>query len=87
MDRFIYQGLQERYAEEASTSGANRSGSDIEPLVTNEQLAMERRNLQEVEQLLKSVDKVLKYFLLTAFTARSSYCRDGTMSCNQRWFV
>lgn len=67
MDRFIYQDLQERCAEEASTSGADRSGSDIEPLVTNEQLTMERRNLQEVEKLLKSVDKVLKYSFLLFF--------------------
>ncbi|KAG0557311.1 hypothetical protein KC19_11G119200 [Ceratodon purpureus] len=60
MDRLIYQDLQERCAEEASTSGADRSGSDIEPLGTNEQLAKERRKLQEVEQLLKSVDKELQ---------------------------
>lgn len=71
LDRFIYQDLQERCAEEASTSGTDRSGSVIDSLMTNEQLAMERRNLQEVEQLIKSVDKVLKYFLLSTFTARS----------------
>lgn len=59
MDRFIYQDLQERCDEGDSTSGADRSGSVIEPLLSNEQLALERRNLQEVEQLLKSVDKVL----------------------------
>jgi hypothetical protein len=65
MDRLIYQDLQERCAEEASISGVDRSGSEIESLSTNEQLAKERRKLQEVEQLLKSVDKVLEYFLLT----------------------
>jgi len=72
--------LQERCAEEASTSGADRSGSDIEPLITNEQLAMERRNLQDVERLLKSVDKVLKCFLLTGFIAWIYSYRDGITS-------
>lgn len=63
MDRLIYQDLQERGAEEASTSGAS---FNAELLITNEQLAAERRSLQEVEQLLKSIDKVLGYLLPTA---------------------
>lgn len=88
MDRLFYQDLQERCAEEASTSGVDRFGSDIESLSTNKQLVKERRKLQEVERLLKSVDKVLECFLFAAFTAVSSYCRDDAMILiNSGWLT
>lgn len=60
MNGSIYQNLQERCAEEASTSGADRFGSDLEPLSTDGQLAVERKILHEVDQLLKTVDKEMQ---------------------------
>nr|XP_024356431.1 uncharacterized protein LOC112272673 isoform X2 [Physcomitrium patens] len=60
MDRLIYQGLQERSLEKTIINEAGRFRPDIRPSSTNEQLAVERENLQEVEQLLKSVDKEMQ---------------------------
>lgn len=87
MDRLIYQGLQERSLEKTIINEAGRFRPDIRPSSTNEQLAVERENLQEVEQLLKSVDKVFERLCFTAFAVGSSYCRHGSIGSDQVCFT
>lgn len=66
LDRSIYQDLQWRSAEEVSTSGSmwDAKAQDLSvleraALTITDKLATERRSLKEVEQQLKSIDKVL----------------------------
>lgn len=82
MNGSIYQNLQERCAEEASTSGADRFGSDLEPLSTDGQLAVERKILHEVDQLLKTVDKVAECFLPVVFAGIDYIVVTGLLNPN-----
>lgn len=65
LDRLLYQELRERSVEEASSSGAIEGMSWnwnlLEGLNISDKLTAERRRLQEMEQQLKSIDKVYKH--------------------------